>query len=147
MYSVFITFAPDTVENRKTVEIMRGVFVALHHRVNVKKAPESSIPDIADTDLVVFGVQKTPTGEPHPEFSELLRSFKGVNLAGRAAGFFSFGTEKASSRMRRILEDTGISRSEEDPVFNDQKGNRSTEIEEWAKRLSQFLQATKDARR
>jgi len=146
MHSVLITYAPDTAENRKTVDLVRGAFAALHHRVSVKKALDSHIPDIADSDLVIFGMQKTSTGEPHADFAELARAFKGVNLAGRAAGFFSFGTEKATSRMRRMLKDSDISQSEDDPAFPE-KGPKPTEIEDWVKKVSQFLQAVKDARR
>ena len=74
----------------------------------VKRAAEATIADITAADIVVFGAQKTAPAEVPAEFSEFLRIFKGITLAGRTAGFFSMGTEKATSRLRKALKDTEI---------------------------------------
>jgi flavorubredoxin len=146
MHSVFITYAPDTPENRKTVEQVRSAFDPAAYAVTAKPAAGSLMPDLAGADLLVFGLQKAQGADAPAEYAELLRSLKGVNLAGRAAGVFSFGGEKASARLRKVLRDTSAAVAEEEPVFSDQKPTRQAEIEAWARQLSTSLQDLRRAR-
>jgi hypothetical protein len=97
-------------------------------------------------DILVFGVQKTAPNEVPAEFSEFLRIFKGITLAGRTAGLFSMGPEKATSRMRKALKDTEINVSDEDPLFNDQKPGTSLSLTEWAEKLIGAHQELQHAR-
>ena len=146
MHSVFITFAPDTPENRKTVEQVRLAFDPAACVVSAKPTAGSLMPDLAGADCLVFGLQKTQGADAPAEYTELLRSLKGVNLAGRVAGIFSFGGEKASARLRKVLRDTSATVSEEEPVFADQKPTLQAEIEVWARKLSTSLQDLRRAR-
>ena len=145
MFSVLITWAPDTTENRRVVDAVRAAFDDLKLDTKVEKAAECSIAHLATADIVVIGIQKWGTAEVHPDFSELVRVFKGVTLAGRTAGIFSIGTERASARMRKALKDTEISLLEDDPVFADQKTGKSPEIADWAKKLAAFTQGSTHA--
>jgi flavodoxin len=146
MHHLFITYAPDTNDTRKIVDQVRGAFDAAAFTVTVKNAAESLVPDLAGADLLVFGLQKAGGGEIPSDFSELLRSLKGANLAGRAAAIFSIGSEKASARLRKALRDTDVSVSDEDPVFADQKPARQADIAEWAKKVAAFFEGVCRAR-
>jgi flavodoxin len=146
MHNLFITYAPDTTETRKVVEQVRGAFDATAFTVSAKSAAQSLVPDLANADVLVFGLQKTGGGEMPAEFSELARSLKGANLAGRAAAFFSFGSEKATARLRKALRDTDASLSEEDPVFGDQRAARQADIAEWARKVTAFFADVRRAR-
>ncbi len=146
MYNVLILWAPDSSETRTIVESLRSAFNEGRFTTTAKKAVESSIVDIAAADLVIFGLQKSGPSEVPPEFSELMRVFKGVTLAGRAAGVFSVGMEKASAKMRKSLKDTEVSLFEEDPLFSHEKPEKISEASEWAKKLAGFFQEVRSAR-
>ena len=146
MYDVLILWAPDSSETRKVVESMRSAFNEGRFKTTAKKAAESSIVDLAVADLVIFGLQKSGTSEVPPEYSELLRIFKGVTLAGRAAGVFSVGSEKASARMRKSLKDTEVSLFDDDPLFSDEGQGTASGVGEWANRLAGFFQEVRSTR-
>lgn len=146
MYNVLILWAPDSAETRKVVEVLRGSFNEGRFRTTAKKADESSIVDIAAADMVIFGLQKSGATEVPPEFSELMRIFKGVTLAGRAAGVFSVGTEKASAKIRKSLKDTEVAIFEEDPLFPGEKPEKVSDVSEWAKKLAGFFQEVRSSR-
>src|SRR5208337_4185034 len=121
MYNVLILWAPDTAENRKLVDSVARALEMSKVSLLVRGAAEATIADVNAADIVIFGAQKTHTTDAPAEFSEFLRIFKGITLAGRTAGFFSMGAEKATARLRKALKDTEISQSDDDPLFNDQK--------------------------
>ena len=145
MHNLFIAYAPDTSDMRRIVDQVRGAFEATAFTVTVKNAAESLVPDLAGADLLVFGLQKAGGGEIPVGFSELVRSLKGANLAGRAAAIFSVGSEKASARLRKALRDTDVTVSDEDPVFGDPKPARQADIPEWARRVAAFFEAARRA--
>ena len=146
MYNVLILWAPDAAETRRIVEAVRASFNDGSFKTTAKKAIESSIMDIVAADMVIFGVRKSGAAEVPPEFSDLMRIFRGVTLAGRTAGVFSTGSEKASSRIRKSLKDTEIELFEEDPLFPDDKTDALPEVGEWAKKLAGFFQEVRAAR-
>ena len=146
MHSVFITYAPDSADARKTIEQVRAAFEAASFAVVAKPAATAAMPDLAGADLVVFGLQKADAGDSPEELSELLRSLKGVNLAGRAVGFFSLGADKASARLRKVLRDTDAVLSEDEPGFGDARPTRPADIESWVKKLTALLQDLRRAR-
>ncbi|MGA2378801.1 MAG: hypothetical protein ABSG85_05790 [Spirochaetia bacterium] len=135
MYNVLVLWAPDTAENRKLIDAVARAFVQVKVTLVVKSASEASIADVNAADIVIFGVQKPASTDVPSEFSEFLRIFKGITLAGRTAGFFSMGTEKATGRLRNALKDAEIILSEEDPLFSDQKQGVSPSVIEWSERL------------
>jgi len=146
MYNVLILWAPDSTETRKIVESMRAAFNEGRFKTTAKKAAESSIVDIAAADLVIFGLQKSGASEVPPEYSDLMRIFKGVTLAGRAAGVFSVGSEKASARIRKSLKDTEVALFDDDPLFSDQGQGTASGVGEWAKKLEGFFQEVRSTR-
>ncbi len=142
MYNVLILWAPDSSDTRRVVESMRAAFNEGRFRTMTKKAGDSSIVDVAAADLVVFGLQKSGASEVPPEYADLMRVFKGVTLAGRAAGVFSVGTEKASAQLRKSLRDTEVALFDEDPLFSEGK----PDVGEWAKKLAGFFQEVRSTR-
>jgi len=135
MYSVLILWAPDTAENRKVVDLVTKAFDEAKVESRTKKVTEATIADINAAQIVVFGSQKANGSELPADYAECLRVFRGVTLAGRTAGFFSIGTEKATGKLRKALKDTEVSQMEDDPVFADQKPNLASDITAWAGKL------------
>jgi flavodoxin len=145
MHSVLILWAPDSAENRRVVEAVAGAFDAAMLAPLAKKVAEASIADITAAEIVVLGTQKTNSSDVPSEYAECLRVFRGVTLAGRTAGLFSMGSEKATGRLRKALKDTEISTWEEDSLFSDPKSGAPSEIAAWVKKLVAFHQESKNA--
>jgi hypothetical protein len=146
MHSVFVTYAPETAENTALAAQVRAAFDASSYTVSVKPAAGASMQDLVGADIIVFGLQKMQGADTPPEYAELLRSLKGVNLAGRAAGTFCLGGEKSSARLRKALRDTDAAVAEDDPVFGDQKPARQADVDAWVRKLSGLFQDLRRAR-
>jgi hypothetical protein len=135
MRRVLVLWAPDTADTRRVAEAVRKAFEQANCAATALPALEATIAHIAAAELLVIGAQKAVGVEAHPDFTELLRAFRGVNLAGRAAGLFAIGPEKSSACLRRALNDTEIAMLEDEPCFSDSKVGSSPELGEWARRL------------
>jgi flavodoxin len=135
MYNVLVLWAPDTAENRKLVDAVARALEQANVTLKVKGASDATIADVNGADIVIFGVQKVTSADVPPEYSEFLRIFKGITLAGRTAGFFSMGAEKATGRLRKALKETEIHLSEDDPLFSDQKQGATSLVTEWSVKL------------
>jgi hypothetical protein len=144
MYNVLILWAPDSIENKKNVDVVFHAFEPMKIIPAVKTAAESTIADVNNAHIVVFGSQKNGASDVPPEYAEYLRIFKGITLAGRTAGFFSLGTEKATARLRKALKDTEIAQFDDEPVVTDPK--QSAEIADWVRRLVTFHKEMQNAR-
>jgi hypothetical protein len=146
MHSVLILWAPDTAENRKVVDAVSSVFDDAKVAFLARKVSEATIADLTTAEIIVFGTQKMSNGDLPPDYSECVRVFKGMTLAGRTAAFFSIGTERASARLRKALKDTEITQVEEEPVFSEQKPGKSSEMSDWVRKLVGFHQELQHAR-
>jgi hypothetical protein len=147
MHSVFITYAPDTADARRTVDQVLAAFDPAAFKVSAKPAAATAMPDLAGADLVVFGLQRAPAADAPADYAELLRSLKGVNLGGRAAGIFSLGEDKASAKLRKVLRDTDISLLDDEPSPpSDQRPLSPVEIEAWVRKLSSAVLELRRAR-
>jgi hypothetical protein len=146
MYNVLVLWAPDTAENRKIVEGVARALEQAKVALIVKAAAEATIADVNVADIVIFGAQKTASVEVPSEFSDFLRIFKGISLAGRTAGFFSMGAEMAAARLRKALRDTEISQSDEDLLLTDSRPAVSPSLAEWTQKLIGAHQEMKNAR-
>jgi flavodoxin len=143
MYSVLILWAPESADNRRTVDAVSRVFDELKASTRARHAKDATVADLTASDIVLFGVEKAGGAEIPPDFSEWLRVFKGITLAGRTAGFFSMGSERATARLRRALKDTEIAQRDDDPVFAESK---QAEIAEWARGLISAHREMKNGR-
>ncbi len=100
MYNVVVLWAPDSAENRRIVETVGRALEQMKVALIVKSAADATIADVTAADIVVLGAQKVASTDAPAEYNDLLRIFKGITLAGRTAGFFSMGPEKATTRLR-----------------------------------------------
>ena len=114
--------------------------------LRLKSASEATIADLTAADILVFGAQRVPAGEAPSEYTDLLRIFHGITLAGRTAGFFSMGADKATVRLRKALRETEIQQVDDDPLFADQKPGAQPTVTEWAQRLVGAHQEMQHAR-
>jgi len=143
MYSVLILWAPDTADNRKVVDAVSRAFDELKTPHTTKRVSDATVADLTASDIVLFGVEKAGPAELPPDFAECLRVFKGITLAGRTAGFFSMGAERATGRLRRALKETEIAQRDEDPLFSD---GRLNDVTEWARKLLTWHREQKNGR-
>ena len=146
MYNVVVLWAPDSADNRRIVEMVARALEQTKVGLRLKNASEATIADLTAADIVVFGAQKVPAGDAPAEYTDLLRIFRGITLAGRTAGFFSMGTDKATVRLRKALKETEIVQLEDDPLFTDQKQGAAPSVTEWAQKLIGAHQEMQHAR-
>jgi flavodoxin len=135
MYNAVVLWAPDSADNRRIVEVVARALEQTKVALRLKNAAEATIADLTAADILIFGVQKVPAGDAPSEYSDLLRIFRGITFAGRTAGFFSMGTDKATVRLRKALKETEILLLDDDPLFTDQKPGAQPLVTEWAQRL------------
>jgi hypothetical protein len=79
------------------------------HEVKLKLASEVSIQEVLAADCYLFGVGKADS----QAWTELRRLFKGINLAGRQAAFFT-GDIRESASLRKAFKDADLSVSDPD---------------------------------
>lgn len=146
MHNVLVLWAPDTPENRRVVDAVTAAFSDAKLLPLVKKATDATAADLTAADIVVFGAQKPGNADISPDYNECIRFFRGITLAGRTAGFFSMGSEKAAARLRKALKDTEITQSDEDPLFSDHSHGKSPEMSDWVRKLLGAHQEIHNAR-
>jgi len=146
MYNVVVLWAPDSADNRRIVDMVARALEQTRVALRLKSASEATIADITAADILVFGTQKVAAADTPSEYSDLLRIFRGITLAGRTAGFFSMGMDKATVRLRKALKETEIQQVEDDPLFADQKPGPQPSVTEWAQRLVGAHQEMQNAR-
>jgi len=135
MHNVLILWAPDTPENHRVVEAVTRAFSDAKLSPKAIRAADVTAADFTAADIVVFGAQKPGNADISSDYNECIRFFRGISLAGRTAGFFSMGSEKAAARLRKALKDTEITQSDEEPLFADHKHGTSPEMSDWVRGL------------
>ena len=146
MHNVLILWAPDTPENRRIVDTVTAAFSDAKLSPSVKRAADATAADLTAAEIIVFGAQKPGSTDIPPDYNECIRFFRGITLAGRTAGFFSMGSEKAAARLRKALKDTEITQSDEEPLLADHKQGTSPEMSDWVRRLVGAHQEIQNAR-
>ena len=133
MYRLTILYAPEDEEYAGPAKQLGDAFSELGLDVVVKAAKNAGIPDILAADIVIFG---SSVFKPylHPHFAEMVRAFKGINLAGKFAGFLSYSDNNAPRLFRKALRDTGIYEFRRDLVINS-GGAEPAELMKWAQEL------------
>jgi flavodoxin len=109
--------------------------------VKVKPAAVAVIPDLAAADVVLLGAGPEGRSAVHADFSELIRSLKGVSLAGRLAGVFSTGSSKACEALRRALKDSEITLCNDDLVLDSGTSERNGDkVDAWIRSVMRSLE-------
>ena len=135
MIKVSILYAPESAENKKSAEEIAGLLDAERCSASVKKARDSALADITGVDVILFGVLKSDSSDVQEEFRDYARIFRGINLAGKTAAFFSFGGDKASAPLRKALKSTDISVIEAELSLMEKSPARASDIREWVKQV------------
>ncbi|MBN2442271.1 MAG: flavodoxin family protein [Spirochaetales bacterium] len=109
MLKVIILYAPEDKSTNNPVNNIKTAFENEKCVVLAKSAKNTTIPDITASEILIIGSKTDGKKSIHPEFKELTRALKGINLAGRTAGIFSFDNEKTVTSFKEVLHDSGIS--------------------------------------
>ncbi|MBN2535885.1 MAG: flavodoxin family protein [Spirochaetales bacterium] len=134
MFRVIILYAPDEETILETAKNIKAAFNNEKCETAVKAAKNALIPDIAASDIVILG-SKTEGKKPvHSDFKEIIRALHGINLAGRIAGFFSFGLDATITSFKEALLDSDITIYKDNLLIKDGQNN-SSEISIWVKKL------------
>lgn len=133
MYRLTILYAPEDEEYAGPAKQLGNAFSELGLDVVVKAAKNAGISDILAADIVIFG---SSVLKPylHPHFTEMVRAFKGINLAGKCAGFLSYSGNNAPKLFRKALRDTDIYEFRRDLIINS-GSTKPDELTKWAKEL------------
>jgi len=139
MVRLTILYAPEDEEYADPAKQLGGTFSELGLDVAVKAAKNAEIPDILAADIVILG-SSVFKPDLHPHFAEMVRAFKGINLAGKCVGFLSYNGNNAPKLFRRALRDTDIYEFNRDLVIN--SGHvLPAELMNWAKELYEKYEA------
>ena len=136
MFNVAIIYAPEDEDIHEFAQQIHSEFKKSDFKATLKKANKASIPDIAAADIVVFGSKEQKKYPIHNDFSQLIRSFSGVNLAGRAAAFFILENSDTLAEFKKVLNDSDI-QFFNPPLYikkEKQKANAKA-ISQWVKKI------------
>jgi len=133
MCKVVILYAPDEKFINETANNIATVFNKGKCHTTVKSANQTKIPDITASDIIIFGPNTKEKKTVHPDYKEIIRAFTGINLAGRIAGFFTFGGNESINSFKEILHDTDISLYE--PNFLIENNNDPDILMKWVKNI------------
>ena len=142
MYRLVILYAPDTSDLSGPLAALGRSLERPDVEVNVKAASQALFPDVLAADMALFCSGDCKEHSAHPDFSEMVRAFTGVNFAGKFAGLISFKGNQSPHLFRQSLKDTGIEVHTEDLDLDGDQAERKT-LQNWADR---FYQAFKDGR-
>jgi len=136
MFNVAIIYAPQESELKGLTEIIRDCFNPKNFKVIIKSASQAGIPDIAAAEILILAANSSGRSAVHSDFSEILRALKGVNLAGRLAGFCTVNTSDTLKAFKEVLSDAEAIIGPE--LFLSAKGKkaRKAEIKNWIEELS-----------
>ena len=135
---ILILYAPEKPAMKKHAESLRKAFDRRVFRVFARSAAVSHLPDIAAVKAVILGCREENDAPVHADFTEFVRAFAGVNLAGRCAAFFGEKGSQTADRFAASLEDSDISLYGE-PLVLQENGFDAQKLKRWAGQFSGFI--------
>jgi flavodoxin len=134
MKRVVIIYAPDEEIVQQSAVAIKSTFVNEKYSVTIRQARDAHMPDFAGAEIVILGSKKEDKRSIHTDFTEIIRALKGINLAGRIAGIFSFDTEETEKDFVKALHDSEINIFAKGLLIKD--GTIDTKvIKEWVKQI------------
>jgi hypothetical protein len=137
MYRLRILYAPKEDKTDKWVKAVEEAFQKYQElEVSSKSCQEASMTDFQAADIMIIG-QFFENGENKnvcDNFKEILRALRGVNLAGRLAGFLSHKHDNVPLLFQEALKETDI-RYFEEPLTLKEGKNDKKQIQDWVTRL------------
>jgi flavodoxin len=131
---VVIIYAPDDEIVQQSAVTIKSIFINEKYSVTIKQARDAHMPDFAGVDIVILGSKKENKKSIHSDFTEIVRALKGINLAGRIAGIFSFDTEETVDDFIKVLHDSDITIFEKGLLISDGKIDTKV-ITDWVKQI------------
>jgi flavodoxin len=138
MIQLLILYAPEQSALKKCAESLQKAFDKKIFRTIVRSAAKSHLPDIASAQAVILGCRAQDGAPVHADFAEMVRSFSGVNLAGRCAGFFGEKGSATAGEFASALADSDIVIYGE-PLVLDEKGFDAQKMKRWTAQFSTFV--------
>ena len=142
MYRLVILYAPDTNELSGPLTALGQSFDHPDVEVGFKAAEQAHFPDVLAADMALFCSGVCNASSVHVDFAEMVRTFNGVNFAGKFAGLISFRGNESPRLFRHFLRDTGIEVHGEELDLEGERVERER-LQGWADR---FYQAFKERR-
>ena len=123
---------------KKCAELLRKAFDRKAFTATAQSASSSHLSDVAAARAVILGSATEEDTPVHADFTELVRAFSGVNLAGRCAAFFAEKASETAGAFAAALSDSDISMFGE-PLVLDEKGFDGPQLKRWAGQFSAFI--------
>jgi hypothetical protein len=146
MYQCVIIYAPA---DKALETVVKNVQTGLNKKlfsIRVLPAGKALISHIALADLVILTSLKDGDASIHKDFSALVRTFTGVNLSGKMAGFITGENCTLLKDFKQVLHDTGISFFDE-PLLKEEGGRTgSTALVSWIKKIESEFKEFKSVR-
>ncbi|MBN1699819.1 MAG: flavodoxin family protein [Spirochaetales bacterium] len=133
---VVIIFAPDDELVQKSAVAIKSTFVNEKFDVVIKEARDAHMPDLAVGNIVILGSKKEDKKPVHSDFTEIIRALKGINLAGRIAGVFTFDSEETTDFLSQALGDSDITLIERGLCFKNGRIDTKV-IKDWVHTIIQ----------
>jgi flavodoxin len=109
MYRAAIIYAPGEARMLDIVGRLEDCLQRQSFEVICKEAGQAHMPDLTAADLFLLGSLPEAKGAIHADFSEMVRAFEGITLAGRVAGCFSVDSEATLKAFGEVLKDSELS--------------------------------------
>ncbi len=136
-----IIYAPADSAVAALAAEMEHAFDPNQFRVRMKEAAQAAVPDLAAADVILLGSQPDGRAAVHRGFNEIIRSLRGINLAGRVAGLFAVGSRKTLEVLRRALKDSDVLIAAEEFVLEPGAGDRHGEkAGAWVRSIVELLE-------
>ena len=103
-----ILYAPAEGPVSQVVEKLENCFDPGRFTVKSYSAAHSDISALNAADLVVLVDTPGSDGVVHPDYTEFVRAFAGVNFAGRVVGLVRLGAKGTASGFLAALRDSSV---------------------------------------
>lgn len=137
MYCLRILYTPQEEKNEQWIKSLESAFREYQDLdVSSKSCEHASMNDFQAADIIIIG-QLQENGLVNDfcdNFKEIIRALKGVNLAGRVAGFLCYKKNSSPLLFEEALKDTDIRYFQEKLVLKEGKNDKST-LTHWATKL------------
>jgi len=135
MYHCVIIFAPEDKALRDVLKNIQTLFSKELFTFSLLPASNALISDIAIAELVLFACKKDSKNTIHSDFTELIRTFTGVNLSGKLTAFITEKNSTTFTDFQNVLKSTGISYFDDPLYIEDGMETTSTSLIKWIKKV------------
>jgi flavodoxin len=123
---VLIIYDSSSKDLHEAAKQVKGALDSDAYTVKIRIASETQVKEVLAADAFFFGAERNKS----PEYAEIERLLRGVNLAGRPCGFFTTGKTDGEAYLRRICADAELLQNRVSLAFKD--GADPETVREWA---------------